>query len=281
MVDHCKHLGQVCGHTLESRIKRCPVILEQTRRRLRDKRIPLRDRRDDESITRQLIKELKLTAAQLLSRLNTPQINTIIRHELCVEKMRKMNIRCMEDGMRRCREAELHVLKVNRMKMNDAEMLLAKNPDLYIIHYVRDPRAIATSRIQRGLCIDRYNRDLLREAELICRRMSDDIYHRKLLEAKYPNTTYLLRYEDLVLDPLLWVGEVYRFIGRKRHNVSQVSEYFHSAIFGNKDHLSERKNGTECINKWRYDLTPDDIVSITTTCQDVLQELGYELDNPL
>ena len=31
MVDTCKHLGQICGHTVESRIKRCPLVLNLTR----------------------------------------------------------------------------------------------------------------------------------------------------------------------------------------------------------------------------------------------------------
>ncbi|KAK2170363.1 hypothetical protein LSH36_3g19058 [Paralvinella palmiformis] len=277
MVDTCKHLGQICGHTVESRIKRCPLVLNLTRHCLREMTDLPHDRSDEEKAVRRITKELQHQIEGQLSRINTFHLNAIVKHELCVEKMRRSNLHCMEEGIRQCQKVDIHVAKVNRMKIGHVERLLARNPDLHIIHYVRDPRAIATSRIDRGLCTDRYNPDLLREVDLICRRIRDDIHDRKLLETRYPNSTYLLRYEDLVLDPLGCVRSTYKFLDKKYQNASKWQTFFQEFIYGTKDHLSVRKNGTESISKWRSNLSIENIISMTELCQDVIHELGYDL----
>jgi hypothetical protein len=199
----------------------------------------------------------------------------VVKHELCVENMRRENLHCMQRSMQQCHEVNLHVAKVNRMRMEDVEGILAVHPDLIVIHYVREPRAVAASRIDRGLCMDRNNPDVVNEAKLVCQRMRDDIQQRKVLESKYPTSMMTLKYENLILDPMEQGKSMYKFIGIGFPETSDWFEYAKSAIHGDVDHLSTRQNGTESIDKWKLTINHTTIAVINKHCMDVLNDLGY------
>lgn len=108
--------------------------------------------------------------------------------------------------------------------MMSMDALLAADPDLRVIHLLRDPRAVVSSRLQAHdeSVIGRYSLSggsvnsserARREAAIYCRTAVLDILVRRRLEAKYPGRILTISYENVVADLRRYAELVYRFIG--------------------------------------------------------------------
>jgi hypothetical protein len=209
-------------------------------------------------------------------------IQGLIDHMVAVEKLKILNQHCMALGVETCKMASVHVMETLRIKMSLVEYIVLHNPDVQVIYYVRDPRAIVSSRVQRNEYTNdaAYSRGILSEATFLCMRMRDDILHKKLLGEQYPGVLSDMRYEELIVDPLGTAEKIYRAIGLEYPKNSTwalyASQVFHSSEqdgrFGTR-----RQNASENINKWRQKIPKADLIQIHHVCEDVLQYLGYEL----
>ena len=179
-----------------------------------------------------------------------------------------------------CKRADLIVTEVNRLYMVDVAELLRRNPDLYVIHYVRDPRGIALSRTHTGSLMSNPRRDIVLEAKTICQKLRHDLQHVSHLQAKYPGAFLQLRFEDLVEQPEQTANTAYQFINRTvpRSWKNFAHMVFHSnktnTIFG-----ATRQNGTEVVNHWKDVLSTEQNRQILDVCEDVLIKLKYPLRN--
>jgi len=103
------------------------------------------------------------------------------------------------------------------------DALLAADPDLRVIHLLRDPRAVVSSRLQAHdeSVIGRYSLSaavnsserVRREAAIYCRTAVLDILVRHRLESKYPGRILTVSYENVVADLRRHAELVYRFLG--------------------------------------------------------------------
>lgn len=90
-----------------------------------------------------------------------------------------------------------------RHRIEDPEPLIVANPDLFGVHYVRDPRAIAASRTRTNyLKWDKMDKRPAKEAELLCARMREDLKRRADLEKRYRGVFLQIRCEDLISRPV-------------------------------------------------------------------------------
>ena len=80
-----------------------------------------------------------------------------------------------------------------------------------MIVLLRDPRGILKSRADIEWC----NGDCRSPAHL-CSLLSDNLAAAHDLSARHPGRVYVVRYEDLALDPDRVYGRVLRFLGQKR-----------------------------------------------------------------
>lgn len=102
--------------------------------------------------------------------------------------------------------------------------LLAADPDVRVIHLLRDPRAVVSSRLHtRDMSIvGHYSLTNLsfnssdavrREAAVYCRTAVRDIRVRRHLETMYPGRILTLHYEDIAADLDRHAFLVYHFLG--------------------------------------------------------------------
>ncbi|KAH7965662.1 hypothetical protein HPB49_009507 [Dermacentor silvarum] len=125
-----------------------------------------------------------------------------------------------------CSRAETQTFKFTRLRVSQVESWIQRNPDIAqsvrVVHLVRDPRAIYSSR--RGLrwCTDYKPCD---SAAALCSQMRSDLdAFEELTRRLQINRTYQIRFEDLAADPL---NETMRLFGRLGLNFCAIDFEIH------------------------------------------------------
>ena len=187
------------------------------------------------------------------------------------------------------------------------DALLAADPDFKVIHLLRDPRGVVSSRraMHESSVIGRYSLDgrtesntVRREAVVYCRTAVRDIRVRQVLEARYPGRILTLKYEDVVVGLRQHADLVYRFLGVgstpkdtrtwiDQNNAANASGVSTKANASTPSYLSpsekRRRKGSapsedntsksryvSPLENWKSRLSPDDIAAIVNN--DVCRE---------
>nr|XP_033813549.1 carbohydrate sulfotransferase 2 [Geotrypetes seraphini] len=212
-------------------------------------------------------------------------------------------------------EAECHkydTVVIKGVRIFDIHVLapLMEDPslDLKVIHLVRDPRAVASSRIKSWHGLIRESVQVMRSRDPRIRRMAlvdgghhlnkkdgSNFYALGALEvicgslAKTLGTalrppawlkgSYMaVRYEDLVVEPAKTLRRVYAFAGL---DVSPDLEKFSLNMTGGSGYSSKpfvvsSRNATQAVNAWRTALSFAQIKQVEQYCQQPMDILGYE-----
>ena len=154
-------------------------------------------------------------------------IDTIKNHRTCLKLTHDIvKSACLPAFNAACQAKSLRIAKTVRASMASMEPLLESIPNFRVIHLIRDPRPVALSRINypermvvslSAMKAKNDNFTIVREAEMYCKIVVDDIRAKQLLEQKYPGRIYTLIYEDLASDNIRYMEEVYKFIGETVH----------------------------------------------------------------
>ncbi|XP_077561669.1 carbohydrate sulfotransferase 1-like isoform X3 [Haemaphysalis longicornis] len=180
-----------------------------------------------------------------------------------------------------CSRAEQQVLKFTRLYVSQVADWIERNPDIapavQVVHLVRDPRAVYSSR--RGLrwCTDNAACD---SAEALCAQMRSDLdSFEELAKRMQPNRTLRLRFEDLAADPENEAPQLFRYLGL--NYTTAVSQYVKShtrATFRDlRNAHSTKRNPHRVAVEWKRKLSNGTIHAIERACSDVLLRLNYEL----
>ncbi|ELU14454.1 hypothetical protein CAPTEDRAFT_210909 [Capitella teleta] len=200
-------------------------------------------------------------------------------HELCLQSMYNTIKDCLKSTgtENACNKSRLRAAKVLRLKMQFVEPVLRAIPELYVLHYFRDPRAIANSRIMIKL---RNNSVRAWDigTELLCKEMHQDILAAESISKELVGRIHTLRYEDLVRDIEGSLGKMYQELGR--HLPKEVVNFLKDTMNAEEEDGKfgvKRKNATSLIDSWRHEYPRDvvETVSRRNSCQFVLQYLGY------
>jgi len=277
-INRCSaHVKSVCSpNKVEVSLKnRCPDYISTTRRFITEDGVQNKSR----LITKWLEHLKKENSSTNISKVTITNLKNFISHGLCVEQIKQENKKCLSLATSKCLKDKIRVVQVNRMKMEDLEPLLRNNPDMYVIHYVRDPRAIAVSRIAiRKLTWHPNERQPIGEARFLCQRIRADLRHRRRLSMKYPGAITQIRYEDLAINPKDTAKKIYSIFGRvpTKRWADFVAKHMHAPKDGGGFGISVR-NATETTRKWRKKIPPDQLQSINRICADVIHALGYSM----
>jgi hypothetical protein len=167
-------------------------------------------------------------------------------------------------------------------------LLLRRDPDLKVIHLVRDPRGILLSRknlhlLYNGSQSNQTDKFKLRaaQAKRLCLDMGHNLAAYDTMRREFPGATIQIRYEDLVQQLENVTRSLYTHIGL----TSDVAEQYYSAWQRQK---SSSTNLTRLLNTYRlkpeaeaYDwlnlLTEQDRRTIERepVCAKIIQDLGY------
>uniref|UniRef100_H2XJN5 Sulfotransferase n=1 Tax=Ciona intestinalis TaxID=7719 RepID=H2XJN5_CIOIN len=190
-----------------------------------------------------------------------------------------------------CSKSKLVVYKILRVceLQNLAHLIKTEDLDIRIVHLVRDPRAILSSRMK--LIEDQTNNETLKaEAKTLCNRLRKNIRFSNSYwkgETLICNTPFLsqngeymrIRHEDITTNPMQVVREIYRFVDEPvPHSIQDWTFTFVHFFCENIIHqieFSTVRKPSDVLNKWRRALNFPTVQLIQAECLDVLQNLGY------
>lgn len=210
-------------------------------------------------------------------------LDHFLAHQVCQERMHTIVKDCIlaTNLLAVCHNSPLRVAKVLRVKMTNIPVILDTVPNLKVIHYLRDPRAIAYSQ-----SVTKHKEDQTRPEEFsmiartMCDEMARDLFKRSEAEKSFPGAFLQVRYEDLVTNPTETLEKMYKFIGKQVPHESL--EWLKGAFSSNKDggrFGTQRENAIEVMNAWRKGVDPAVAkeVSSLQVCRSVLKRLNYQL----
>lgn len=189
-----------------------------------------------------------------------------------------------------------------------APLMVDPSLDLKVIHLVRDPRAVANSRIKSRHGLIRESLQVVRSRDPRIRRVpfidpghklnkkDGSDYHAigamevicssmgKTLRTALNPPSWLkgnymvVRYEDLVMDPIKTVRQVYGFVNL---SVSPEIEKFSLNMtsgsgYSSKPFVVSARNATQAVSAWRTLLTFLQIKQVEEYCQVPMDLLGYQ-----
>lgn len=204
-------------------------------------------------------------------------------------------------GLKRAEEAchtYSHVV-LKEVRFFELESLypLLRDPllDLRILHLVRDPRAVFRSREQAAKALQTDSSIVLdgqaegpdtqqRVMQEICRshiRIYDTAVRKPpdFLRGRYK----LVRYEDVVRNPLAEIRRIYDFVGLEMTEPLQewIQHITHGRGKGTRHEafkITER-NASEVSQAWRTNLIYSKVQQVQEVCKSAMSLLGYRLVN--
>lgn len=157
--------------------------------------------------------------------------------------------------------------------------------DLKIIHLVRDPRSYLSSQMKLGWFFDDTN-ITARKTDLYTKSRCDETlrYIKEIEinkdEYKYKMKYFLIRYEDLIDSPKLYLKKLDDFIQIDVYNrsISWFQEVTNTKGSGYTNRYQNGpRNATLVKNAWKKHISKNLMHAIRTHCSKLMERLGYIL----
>ena len=190
-------------------------------------------------------------------------------YKRCLDSQMELLKPCVQQLEQHCKSKQIRAVKTVRLRMVHVEELLKRDPDLKVIHVLRDPRAVVRSRggheSFRSLFSASYR---LREAGIFCRQMYEDIVLKNELDIKYPNRIIQTEYNTLIKHLTEKSHEVLKFTGTQRS--AKVEAWLKkNSVPPNKmkdvEFMDKWKSNK--IDKWRLTIKGKDLRIVNRKCQ--------------
>ncbi|KAL2086643.1 hypothetical protein ACEWY4_017702 [Coilia grayii] len=195
-----------------------------------------------------------------------------------------------------CRNYSHVVLKTVRIFELESLYPLLRDPtlDLRIVHLVRDPRAVWQSRRKLPNVLVRDNGLVLQQSKLkqleanyrvmeeVCRSHVRIHQRATLNPPDFLRDRYkIVRYEDVVVDPLGQTDAIYEFTGLKM--TQPLQQWIYNATHGSAlvKHPFETssRNAKDVSRAWRTRLPHQQVQRVQQVCKDAMSLLGYRAVN--
>ncbi|XP_049720717.1 carbohydrate sulfotransferase 4 [Elephas maximus indicus] len=163
--------------------------------------------------------------------------------------------------------------------------------NLYIVHLVRDPRAVFSSRERTTLELMADSRIVLGEKwnqikeedrpyhvmQTICESQQEIFEAIRLLPKALQQRYLLVRYEDLVRDPQAQTSRMYDFVGLKFFPWLQtwVQNITQGKGMGKHAFHTNARNALNVSQAWRWALPFKKVTRVQKICSDTMNLLGY------
>ncbi|XP_004690258.1 PREDICTED: carbohydrate sulfotransferase 4 [Condylura cristata] len=225
-----------------------------------------------------------------------PACNVFLRNEIISQPQCKLM--CSKEPFevveKACRSYSHVVLKEVRFFNLQVLYPLLRDPslNLHIVHLVRDPRAVFKSREHTTLelSIDsnivmgpewkKSNKDQPYEVMQVICHSQLEIYKAVQSLPKALRQRYLLmRYEDLVRDPVRQTAQLYEFTGLKflPHLQNWVHNITQGKGMGDHAFATNTRNARKVSEAWRWSLPHEKVSQIQELCGHTMNLLGYRL----
>lgn len=194
-------------------------------------------------------------------------------YHMCMKTLREQVDRCINHMHKPCAETNLIVVKVIRMPIKYIGGLLKRNPDLKIIHLLRDPRGMLLSRKEKTKFVNITYEEMALDT---CSKMNDDLDVSPRLMQDFPGALLQIYYEDLAIQPNKTMQRLYDHIGLPVPDEVWESVYnaTHMDVEGGNFNL-RRVNATETAFRWTDEMDTQEMDAVTKGCADVLKRIHY------
>ena len=193
---------------------------------------------------------------------------------------------------RLCRSSSHTVVKTIRVSNWETIDAITETSLTKLIHLVRDPRAIITSRVSHllaeierekarnaehagnGTAIQALATNIRSSSTSLCDTMRNDIFNGKKRTA-FGKTYALVRYEDVARHPLGAYEEIYDFTGIAQSD--HVVKWLEVNTISNSNpyYYSTSRNSSAAARMWRLRLPMTLVAEVQKQCSDVMRILGY------
>uniref|UniRef100_A0A7N4P1A7 Sulfotransferase n=2 Tax=Sarcophilus harrisii TaxID=9305 RepID=A0A7N4P1A7_SARHA len=163
--------------------------------------------------------------------------------------------------------------------------------NLKIIHLIRDPRAVFRSRQNTEQDMMHDNHMILGKQwntikkedrpyymmKIICQSHKEIYEAAQLLPDSLRERYLLIRYEDLVQDPLTQTAKLYEFAGLPflPHLQIWVHNLTQGKGMGKHPFDTDSRNARNISQAWRWSLPHDKVVKLQKICNDTMDLMGY------
>ena len=202
-------------------------------------------------------------------------------HDKCIKQVENnLGIsKCLKTLVASCKNLSVRSFKAIRMSMEMMENLIYQEPGVKIIHLVRDPRGIVSSRFSTGQISVMSKHVKQKEAKALCHRMLFDLEIYTKLRTKYPQNIVQVKYEEIAQSPQEQAGFLYKFT-RGIPLPEDVTSFIRRSTNATKDNGNfgtSRVDPTVTANRWKTKLSEASKMNILDSCRAVIEKLGYEL----
>ena len=170
-----------------------------------------------------------------------------------------------------CRLHPIRLAKTVRQPLPPTEYLF-KDPELpnfKMIVLLRDPRGIMNSRDKSSWCSE----PQCSNVNLACDRLHQDTLTAFKFAQRYPGKVYIVRYEDIALQPYEEVGKIMDFLGLPWMEL--IDDYIKEhTIHSGK--ARTKRNSKERVSAWARKLTWKRLNEIQKSCTKAMKILGYK-----
>lgn len=165
-----------------------------------------------------------------------------------------------------CRRSDLVVAKTTRfLASSSVEAFVKRNPDLRIVHLVRDPRGTLASR-QRVSAY--FREDVQHHSQVLCKEILaiNDLF--AYLKDHY--NVHTMHYEDLAVTPMKAAGALYRNL--EMDFLQQMKDHIQQVTASNKTHIRNyffsihRSDAAKHATSWKQHLKMEIIRTIDSQC---------------
>ena len=231
--------------------------------------------------------KINVTCANTIHELNTCMKKTeceesqktkdFMDNYLCLEKLMTDERRsCVSTFESWCTRSRLRSVKTIRMSMEHVQHMMEVDPQIKVIHLLRDPRAILRS--QSNL-MKKLRDEWEKLAVRLCSRLVKDVSIRETLEQKYPGQLMQIRYEDLATNPIKSAETMYKYLSLPLpKQVSDWIEQSTNADTNNGARGTKRENSTKVAYAWQEELTDEQKQTFLDLpeCARFLNKLKYD-----
>ncbi|CBY20999.1 unnamed protein product [Oikopleura dioica] len=174
-----------------------------------------------------------------------------------------------------CRQKKMTVVKTIRICNGSWLESISNSMSLKIVHLIRDPRAIAKSRLS-------VPDDPITEGEIV--KNITDLCKQQMLthDKNFGKDEYsTVLYEDLNRMPFEKAQEIYDFVGLDFHPkvkgwIQRKKTVIHNQIIQAKNPFGTYRNAAAVLETWPSKLSYEIVAGIQEGCEELMEEFGYK-----
>lgn len=185
----------------------------------------------------------------------------------CIGEVREKVQECLPPITKICQERPIRGFKTIRLKTSTLRKLFQRLPNLKVIHLMRDPRSVHSSRERHGVKYPGNLVNNLTETKMLCDNMAENVLQQRDFEQEYSDNFITIYFESAASDPHATSKEMYSFL--QREVPSSLSTWLEKNTKSSKHGLVTSRNSAQVSQAWKEHMTVWQSEQILEQCSDV------------